>query len=204
MIFAAVCLTPPVRAGEEQIDAPPSAAVSPAAKKTPDGSYVLQPGDKLNIKIYPEDEYIKGGRVEIGSEGNITLPLVGKIQVAGKNVLEAERAIVKMLAVDYLVDPEAVIEVLEYRKQSIVVLGQVRKPGTYQFPEGAMRMTLLEAVSMAGGFSDVANAKRIKIIRKKDRGNEMIQANAEAIMAGKEKDVELESGDIVNVSESLF
>ena len=88
--------------------------------------------------------------------------------------------------------------------KSFVILGQVRKPGSYQFGAKDKKMTLLEAISLAGGFSDVANIKKIKILRGQGTEKKTIRANAEAIIGGSEDDVDLEAGDIVNVSESLF
>lgn len=168
-------------------------------------SYTLQPGDRVNIKIYPEDEYLKGAETEVSSEGNITLPLLGKVPVAGQTVIQAEQNLTRLIDKEYIVDPEVVIDVLKYKKQSVVILGQVVKPGTYEFPPGTTRVTLLQAVSMAGGFSDIANIKKIKIMRKgkKDK-SDVIRANAEDIIGGEEEDVELESGDVVNVAESRF
>ena len=165
-------------------------------------------GDRLRIKIYPEDEFIKSTETEVSSEGTISLPLLGKVDLKGLQVLEAERRIVKILAEDYLVNPVVVIEVLEVAtekiKYSVAVLGQVQKPATYQFDAG-QKMTLLQAISMAGGFTDIANVKNIKVIRKKAKGDAaIIRANAESIIGGKSPDVELEPDDVVHVGESFF
>jgi len=165
-------------------------------------TYVLRKGDRIGIKIYPDDEYIKGGEMEISSEGNITLSYIGKIEVAEKTVIDAEKTIATLLATDYLVDPEVVIEVLEYTERSFVVLGSVEKPGTYNFPEGKTRLTLLQAMSMAGGFSNVANMKKIKVVRKNT--GQVIRVNGEAIIKGEDADIELQSNDVIHVSESLF
>lgn len=173
-----------------------------SAAITVDESYQLQPGDRLSIKIYPEDEYLKGGDVEVSSDGNITLPLVGKIAVSGKTVLESEKAIADVLETDYIVDPQVVIEVLKYQAGSFVLLGQVSKPGTYSFPPGDLKITLLQAVSMAGGFSDIANIKKIKVMRKKT--GEVFQVNAEEIISGQKSDVDITADDVINVSESRF
>lgn len=167
-------------------------------------SYLLQPGDRIAVKVYPEDEYIKGGEMEISSEGNITLSLVGKVSVVGMSVIQAERELARLIDADYIVNPEVVIDVLKYKKQSVVILGQVKTPGTYEFPPGKTKVTLLQAISMAGGFSDIANIKKIKVMRKAGGKNEVIRANAEAIISGEEQDVDLESGDVIHVMESLF
>jgi len=168
-------------------------------------NYVLTVGDRVKITIYPEDEYIKGSEVEISTEGNVTIPIVGKIPVAGKTIIDAQREIARVLEDGYFVEPEVLIEVIKFSELQVVILGEVKKPGTYSFPPGSNRLTLLQAISMAGGFSDIANIKKIKIIRKLKNGrSKKINANADSIISGKDEDVELEAGDIIHVSESMF
>lgn len=170
---------------------------------------VLAVGERLRVKIYPEDEFIKGTETDVSSEGDVTLPLIGKVRVEGLKVVEAERKIVDILAQDYLVNPVVVIEVVEKPvaekpKVKVSILGQVQKPGTYEFPAD-QKLTLLQSISTAGGFTDIANAKNIKIIRKKEGEKaESLRANAESIIAGQKPDVELEAGDVVHVGESFF
>lgn len=198
-------------------DAPAPAAESPAAaqdagaqpskKSEKDKDYVLQPGDRIKITIYPEDEIIRGTTMEVSSEGNITLPLAGKFNVAGKSAIDAEHEIAEVLDRDYLVNPEVVIEVSEKyaaeKEKTVVLLGQVKSPGSHPFPK-AGRFTLLQAIAVAGGFSDVANIKKIKIVRGGSEKGEVLRANAEAIISGNAPDIELEDGDIINVAESIF
>ncbi|MBN1689316.1 MAG: polysaccharide export protein [Candidatus Omnitrophica bacterium] len=172
-----------------------------------DLEYILQPGDRILLKIYPEDQYIKGGQMEVSSEGNITLPLVGKINIAGLTAPDAERKIAKIIDADYLVGPEISIELgnRESASLSLLVLGQVKSPGTHTFPAGQRHFTLLQAISSAGGFSPIANPKKIKIMRKTTTGkSQVIRANAEDILSGKAEDIPLEPGDVVHVAESLF
>ena len=190
--------------------APEKAKESPETREMAAGekeSYRIQAGDKLTIKIFPEDPYIKGGDMQVSPDGNVTLPLLGKISLLGKTVNEAQEVLRQILNRDYLVDPEVTVEMMESKERSFVVLGQVKKPGTYQFPAGSTKFSLLEAISQAGGFSDIANSKKIKILRQqrdKTSAKKVIQANAEAIIGGQEPDVELEEGDVINVVESLF
>ena len=163
-------------------------------------------GDKMKIKIYPEDEYVKGGDVEVSSGGTVTLNLIGKVPAEGMTVAELEERLTQILARDYLVDPVVVVEVDQSQssKESLAILGQVQKPGTYDFPiEG--HLTLLQLISKAGGFTPIANVKNIKIIRKeKGEKAKVIRANAEAIISGKQKDVELQPDDVIHVGESFF
>lgn len=170
----------------------------------------LRPGDRVFIKVYPEDEYIKGGEMEISSEGNITLSLVGKVNVAGMTIADAEKKIAQMIDADYIVNAEVVIELKKDEKaaelstDNVVVLGEVRKPGTYPLPADHTKFTLLRAISLAGGFTDIANVKRVKIVRKVQGKKESMQVNVEDIFNGNAPDVELKNGDVINVPESLF
>lgn len=163
-------------------------------------------GDKMKIKVYPEDQYVKGGEWEVSSEGTVTLNLIGKISVEGKTVAEVEREMTELLAKDFLVNPVVVVEVdeTEQSKESLAILGQIQRPGTYDFPEDE-KLTLLQLISKAGGFTPVANVKKIKVIRKeKEKKTRVIRANAEAIISGKEADVELQPDDVIHVGESFF
>lgn len=210
LIFSILWAIPSLAAGDtpapsfQTVSGKPAPASSEKVKKKKVDK--LEIGDRVLIKIYPEDEYIKGGEMVVSSEGDIALPLIGKIKVEGLQLVEAEREIVKLLAADYLVNPIVVIEVtkdITKLTKSLSILGQVQKPGTYQMPLED-KLTLLQLISMAGGFTDVANVKKIKIIRKEGGKVQVIHANAESIIGGKSVDVELAPEDVVHVGESLF
>lgn len=175
-----------------------------AAVKKVDTNYVLKAGDKVNIKIFPDDQYIRGGQYEITPEGNITLPLIGKVQIVDKTMGQASEMLKEIIDKDYIVDPEVVVEMLGYKQETFVILGQVQKPGTFSFPAGVQEFTFLQAISIAGGFSQVANIKKIKIIRQEAGQRKIIRINAESIIGGKSPDLEIKPGDVIHVSESLF
>lgn len=166
--------------------------------------YILKNGDKINVVIYPTDEYVRGGQMQISSHGTITLSLLGQVEIAGLKVVEAQEKIADLLNEDYLVDPGVVIEISQFKQQTFVILGQVKSPGTFQFPAGEDRLSFLQAISIAGGFSEIANIKKIKIIRESEGKKRVIRINAEKIISGKDSDVSLEPNDIIHVSESLF
>ncbi len=172
------------------------------AGKEVDASYILQTGDRIDIKIYPEDEFLKGGEAEVSSQGYVTIPLVGKIKAANQSVLDVENKIAEVLAEDDIANPQVVIEVLQYQASTFAVLGQVSRPGSYELPVGGRKMTLLEAISTAGGFNDIANTKKIKIMRKSTGA--VLRINVESIISGNELDIEILHDDVIHVSESLF
>lgn len=169
-----------------------------------DRNYKVQPTDKVSVKIFPDDQYVRGGQYEVTPEGNITLPLIGKFQIAGKTLSEASDALVEIIDRDYIVGPEVVIEMIGYKQETFVVLGQVQKPGTLNIPSGTQGFTFLQAISLAGGFSQVANIKKIKIIRQENGQRKIIRVNAESIISGESEDIVIKPGDVIHVSESIF
>ena len=193
----------------EKPAASPAPAVSaPSVPKSKKKDEVpIQPGDRLKIKIYPEDDYIKGGEVPVSADGNITLSLIGKVNVAGKLTAQVEQMIGKIVDADYLVNPEVVVEVVkrsESAKQTVIVFGQVRKPGPYDIPPDKKHFTLLEAISQAGGFTEIANIKKIKVVHNHAGQKSVVHVNGEAVMSGQAEDIDLEPGDVITVSESVF
>jgi polysaccharide export outer membrane protein len=95
--------------------------------------------------------------------------------------------------------------VKEQETRAVSVLGQVKQPGQVSFPVGGEPLTLLKAISMAGGFSEIANAEKIKVVRRTAGGEtQVIRANAESIISGKDPDIELQPEDVVHVGEAIF
>lgn len=201
-----LCETPPPTTEEVHDQVTQLVGVS-SDKKKQKKEELIQIGDRLRVTIYPTDEYIRGADVEVSSEGTITLAMIGRIQVVGKKVIEVEQEIQEILATDYIVNPVVVIEVAERveekEKKTLAVLGQVKKPGTYDYPVDG-KLTVLQLISTAGGFTEVANIKNIKIIRKERGKTHVIRANAESMISGRDPDIELQPEDVVHVGESFF
>jgi polysaccharide export outer membrane protein len=142
-----------------------SPAAEPAATNSPSPSpstYVLTPNDVVEMRVYQEDDLLTKAR--IAQDGTVTIPLIGVVQIGGKTVEEATRLIRDLFDKDYLVNPQVTITVLEYAKRRFTVLGQVQKPGTYEIP-GEEKVTLLQAIAMAGGYTRLANPSRITVSR---------------------------------------
>lgn len=193
-------------------DRSPSSLDSVADLDTSKDSHILEVGDRVNVRVYPEDEYIQGIEMEISGEGNVALPLVGKIKVVGLSIADAERKLVKIIDADYLVNPEVIIDLVASEEETAIektiavsVLGAVRNPGNFDVEiKDGKSVTLIQTILKAGGFSDLANIKRIKIIRKTNDSSNVIKANAESIISGKDSDIFIQEGDIIHVAESLF
>ncbi|MCE5244726.1 MAG: polysaccharide biosynthesis/export family protein [Syntrophobacteraceae bacterium] len=113
--------------------------------------YVLREGDLLQVTVYGENDLAGEGR--IGAEGTITLPLIGVLNVRGLSAREAEHRIQQAYEKKYLRDPRVRIFVKEQQGSKITLLGQLNKPGTYDYYS---TQRLMYVLSMGGGLSEKA------------------------------------------------
>lgn len=127
-------------------------------------SYRLGPNDSVLIRCTNVTE-IGEAPVRIDTDGQITLPLTGRLQAAGRTVRELEAEIKSQLA-RYIVDPQVVVRLAEARSQPISVIGAVTRPGVVQL-EGERR--LLEVLSLAGGLRQDAG-QIVTLTRRKEQG----------------------------------
>lgn len=164
--------------------------------------YILAPNDLVDIKVFQEDDL--ESKVRISKEGTITFPLVGILRIGGKTPQEAARVVRDALAKGYLVNPQVTVNVLSYTKYRVTVLGQVQKPGTYDFPDRE-KLSLLEAIGLAGGYTRGANPSKV-IVKRIVNGKESVyQLNAKNMASqGATKGFEVLPGDVITVAESMF
>lgn len=126
--------------------------------------YLLAAGDKLTIDVYKDKDLSQS--LQIRPDGKITLPLVGDIPAAGRTALQLRDAITTNLK-QYITDPVVTVIVAETAPRVIYVMGEVNKPGP-QVVSG--RLTVMEALATAGGFTDFANRKDVRILHKTGTG----------------------------------
>ena len=180
-----------------------AACATPSPPLRPDGVGVVRsaprfvPGDVFEVRVFDEEEL--SGQFQVQEDGTIEFPLVGRVTLEGLTQGEATVALEERLADGLLKNPSVTVIVLERKSVEISVLGEVAKPGTFPFVE---RLSLVQAISEAGGLGPVAAPRRVKLIRKGPDGPETYQISLEEITAGKAQDVPLEPGDIVFVPES--
>ncbi len=130
----------------------------PAPARSQD--YILGPRDLLKITVYDHKDLET--QVRVSEDGKITFPLLGEVQAAGLTVQGLERKITKMLAAGYIVNPHVGVFVEEFRVV-VYVTGEVRKPGSYPYEDG---MTVIKAVSLAGGLTEKAADGKMTVTRK--------------------------------------
>ena len=115
--------------------------------------YQVGPEDQLDIVVYGQDALNRTLRVN--GQGDIIMPLVGAVRVAGLTTQEIEKRLSDLYNANFLVNPQITVEVKEYRHQRVAVTGAVMKPGSYEL---IGPRSLLEVLAMAGGIANQGSA----------------------------------------------
>jgi polysaccharide export outer membrane protein len=170
------------------------AAVTDASAAATD--YRISRQDILQVSVFQVNDL--NSAVQVGQDGAIALPLIGKVEVAGRTTYEAEQIIASKLRQKYLQSPQVSVSVKTYGKR-ITISGEVKTPKVLGDDGGT---TLSQAIANAGGVSDLGNAQRVHVARSKDQHVQDEIYNLEDVQAGKAMDPLLKGGDIVVVEQS--
>src|SRR5579859_7325119 len=194
--FAVACLLTPRGAAAQQrlATAPPArvAASAPAARAggtddkgvvTPE--YLLGPGDKLRIEVYKDPQMSQS--VQIRPDGKVTLPLVGDLEASGRTPVELRDTVTRALR-EYMNNPVVTVIVVEATTATAYVVGGVTHPGAVPV---LGHLTVLQALAMAGGLTDFADRKNIRVLRKGSGGMQSIPFNYKDAMKGSAPSVDL-------------
>lgn len=159
----------------------------------------LAPGDEIEVRVFDEKRF--DGAYEVHDDGTIDFPLVGSVEVAGKSAAEVGRLLEGRLADGYLQRPQVTVAIKTRENREVSVLGQVNEPGSFAYQD---RLTLVQAVSLAGGLNQFAAPRRVKITRRVGPGDatETLEVSLQAIIDGKAEDLALRPGDIVFIPET--
>jgi polysaccharide biosynthesis/export protein len=177
-----------------------AAAMQQVARSKTD--YRLSAADLISVTVYQDKELDR--KVRINTDGTVSLPLIGAIAIGGKSLAEAQSTIESKLA-QYLVSPQVSLFIEDYGNKTVFVMGEVAKPGSYPIPTES-RMTLLEAISTAGGFTPIAAQDRARVLRYVNGASVTYNINTKEItqQGQKDKDMVLEPNDIVYIPQSFF
>jgi polysaccharide export outer membrane protein len=184
------------------------AAVAAAENSGTDASrYRLFSRDLIRVAVQGEPDVSVERRVD--GLGEVNVPLLGQVKVAGLTPTEVQVTIAKRYVTDEIfVRPEVVVSVLEYSPKELMVLGQVTKQGKQILPPEAVSMPIIEAITAAGGFTRIAKGDGVKVTRKDERGGEQsFTINVEKMIEGRGTSGEafqLQPGDVVFVPERVF
>lgn len=152
-------------------------------------SYRLGGGDVITINVLGEDD-LKREKLRLTDAGTIQYPVLGELRVRGLTIGDLVKTITDGLKGRYLVDPKVTVSIDEYRP--FFINGEVFKPGGYPFVPG---LSVLKAVSIAGGFKDRASKSKMFVIRDGSSSDKREKV---------EMDTSIFPGDILTIEESFF
>lgn len=164
--------------------------------------YHISAADLIAVTVYQDLDMNR--KVRVNANGTISMPLIGEVKVGGMTLIEAQAAIEGKLA-KFLVSPQVSLFIEEYGNKTVFVMGEVQRPGSLPIPTES-RMTVLEAISTAGGFTPIAAQDRTRVLRNVNGVSVSYTIEIKAItqQGQKEKDMVLEPNDVIYVPQSFF
>ena len=164
--------------------------------------YKISSADLIGVTVYQDLEMNR--KVRVNANGSISMPLIGAVKIGGMTLIEAQNSIENKLA-KFLVSPQVSLFIEEYGNKTVFVMGEVQRPGSYPIPTES-RLTVLEAISTAGGFTPIAGQDRTRVLRNVNGVSVSYTIEVKAItqQGQKEKDMVLEPNDVIYVPQSFF
>jgi polysaccharide biosynthesis/export protein len=172
----------------------PTQPQAASGSKPNDDSFVIGNDDLLAINVWKEPDLSQ--KIQVRSDGKISLPLLGEVQATGLTPLQLEQDLTAKFR-NYITKPQVTVIVEQINSKKFNILGQVGKPGSYSL---ALAPTIVDAIAIAGGPRDFAKEKSIYILREKPGGGQTrIVFNYKDFLKGKNENIRLEPRDTVVV-----
>jgi polysaccharide export outer membrane protein len=157
--------------------------------------YVIGPEDVLYIHIWKEEALTR--TIPVRMDGKISLPLIQEVKATGLTPLQLKEVLTRKFK-EFIENPIVSVTVTEANSCKVYVMGLVKSPGVYRLRSETY---VVQMISVAGGFTDWANQKKILIVRKEEGREKRIKVNYKKIMSGKDpgSNVILKAGDTILV-----
>ena len=193
--------------GQNPQDAPPqttqTASAKPAAAR-PEGvnpspkagkDYVIGADDVLDVSVWKEQELTR--TLQVRPDGKISMPLLGDVQAAGLTPGQLAQSVSEKLK-KYLTAPQVTVILTQINSQRVYVIGEVTRPGAYPVLPG---MTILQAISSAGGLTQFANGKKIFLMREENHAQTKHPFSYKDVLDGRkaEENLAVKAGDTIVV-----
>ncbi|MFZ5907794.1 MAG: polysaccharide biosynthesis/export family protein [Nitrospirota bacterium] len=157
--------------------------------------FILGSGDTVEISVYRHDDLKRN--VQVDPSGKISYPLLGDIMAGGMSIYRLRDTIRDGLSA-YIVDPQVTVSIASIQSKKVYVLGEVSKPGvlTYNPP-----MSIVEAISMAGGFTLDANKGGVIVMRENEGEPQLVELDVERVLEKGElqQNIQMKAGDVVYI-----
>jgi protein involved in polysaccharide export with SLBB domain len=198
-------------AGMSALCSPPAgdgadiAAVSAIAMPDHGSDYRVSPRDLVQFQIFEEPETMVLQRVS--TTGSISIPMLGAIAIAGRTLHEIEDSTEKAYVErHFYVHPQVIVTVQAYSARSVSVFGQVNHPEQIALPIEAAHIGIMQAITLAEGFTRIAKSDEVRVMRTVDGHEEQHVVNVEGYLAdkGPKADFQLQPDDVVFVPERVF
>lgn len=170
-----------------------SGVAPPSVKAGPE--YVIGPDDVLDVSVWKEPELTR--TLQVRPDGKISMPLLNDVQAAGFTAGQLSQTITERLK-KYLTAPQVTIILTQINSQKVYVIGEVTRPGAYPVLPG---MTILQAISSAGGLTQFANTKKIFLMRNENRIQAKYPFSYKDVLDGRraEENIPVKAGDTIVV-----
>jgi polysaccharide export outer membrane protein len=168
----------------------------PTAKPaTEDPTYIIGSDDVLDISVWKEPEISR--QVPVRPDGKISLPLLNDVQAAGLTPMHLQAQVTEKLR-KFLTEPQVTVIVAAINSRRVYIMGEVNKAGPIPL---LANMTVLQAITTAGGLSQFANSGKIRILRTEGGKQAVYAFNYKEVLAGKnpEQNIVLKPGDSIVV-----
>lgn len=186
----------PNRAPQDDKGAAKPAPAAPALPATNDADYVIGPDDTLSVNVWKEPE-VSAPVLPVRPDGKISLPLINDVKAAGLTPMQLSQEITQRLK-HYLDDPRVTVVVTAINSRRVFILGEVMRPGAFPLlPD----MTVLQALSSAGGLAQYASRSKIYVLRNENGTQTSLPFNYKEVVRGKkpEENIVLKPGDTIVV-----
>jgi polysaccharide biosynthesis/export protein len=196
MVVAAAALLgwmAPARAVAQTTSTRPNVSATASTVAKP-ADYRLGPGDKIRIEVYKDLQLSQSAQVR--PDGKITMPLIGDLTASDQTPIQLRNTITAALK-EYMTNPSVTVIVVEVAVPAAYVMGEVKQPGAIQLQRD---VTVLQALALAGGLSDFADANAIRVLRPKAGSVETITFRyKDALKGSAQSQMLLRPGDTVIV-----
>ena len=161
--------------------------------------YRIAPMDTVSVKVFKSQDLT--GDYQVDLTGNISLPLVGEVPAANLTTAQLDQRLTEKLGEKYFQNPDVSVGIKASTRRSVTVDGAVKQAGTFPI---AGPTSLMQAVALAGGTTEDANARRVAVFRTIGGKREAAAFDLAAIRHGQSQDPQIYPGDIVVVDGSAI
>jgi polysaccharide biosynthesis/export protein len=182
---------------------PPSSVGATNSMEALDSKRKLSPGDRLSYRVV--EERTEARPLTVTDSGDLEVPLIGRVATAGKTCQGLAKEIKQALEKEYFYRATVIIGLDAASAKSrgfVYVMGAVRNQGAIEIPQTGT-FSVSKAIMRAGGFSDFANRRKVRMIRKGNENGENVFIDVKAILEGTDsKDPVLQADDVVIIAEN--